>query len=206
MSSIYKLHNGIPQGSVMSGTLFIVAINAITKHLPKKILNSLYVDDFAVYYAARHVRHIQRVLNTAIKAVYQWAKSVGLKFALSKTQGIVFYRNSKWLCKQDIKLKIDKHRIEMKPAVKFLGVYLDSHLNWRHHVSYIKGKAMSALNLIKKMSNIKWGSKRKTLVMLFKATVLAIINYCAPIYASATQTVLKALQPRDYLMLKSNLK
>ena len=192
-SSTFQLVNGIPQGSVLSSTLFLLSINPIVQHLPKKVKNNLYVDDFGIYYAGRHLRHLQRVLNGAIKAVYQWAKTVGLRFALTKTQGILFYRDKRWLKNQNINLKIGDHKIEIKRHVKFLGLYFDSHMNWKKHVAYIKGKAVSAINLIKKLTSTKWGAKRKMLMVLFKVTVLSIINYCSPVYSSASFSVLKAL-------------
>ena len=106
LSKIFQLINGIPQGGVVSSTLFILVINHIVKYLPKKIRKNLYVDDFAMYYAAKHIRHIERVLNGAIQAVYAWADTIGLKFAIVKTQGILFYRDSRWLKNQSINLKI----------------------------------------------------------------------------------------------------
>ena len=195
ISNTFQQTNGTPQGSVLSGTLFILGLNPIVKQLPRKIRRNLYVDDFAIYFAARYVRLIQRVLNGAIKAVYEWSKTIGLRFSISKTQAILFYRDSRWLKNQELELKIGNHRIEVKKAVKFLGLYLDTHLNWKHHIAYIKGKAVSAINLLRKLSSTKWGSKRKPLTLLFKATVMSIINYCSPIYNSATDAVLKSLNP-----------
>ena len=193
LSEKYELSNGLPQGSVLSGTLFIIGINNIVKQLPARIRKNLYVDDFAVYYASRSIRHLQRILSTAANKVNQWTKSNGFKLALSKTQGILFYRNKKWLQGRKIKLKIENHNVEFKNAVKFLGVYLDTHLNFKTHIAYTKSKAISALNLLKKLSNTKWGAKRKPLTNLFKATVMSKINYGAPIYGSATQATLKKL-------------
>ena len=122
------------------------------KQLPKKVRNNLYVDDFAIYYSSRCARHLQRIINKAATNVYHWCKSVGLKLALNKTQGIIFYRSISWLKDHKMKIKIGNHNVEIKKSVKFLGLYFDSHLNWKTHLIYIKGKALSAPNLIKKLS------------------------------------------------------
>merc|ERR1711872_1000879 len=63
LSDKYDIECGIPQGAVLSGTLFAIAINDIVKKLPKYIQKSLYVDDFAVYYASANIRHTVRILN-----------------------------------------------------------------------------------------------------------------------------------------------
>ena len=84
-SDNFKLKEGIPQGSVLSGTLFSIAINDIVNTLPKGVNNSLFVDDFAIYYTSSNLRHIQRILTTAINKIHNWATSVGFKLAIEKT-------------------------------------------------------------------------------------------------------------------------
>ena len=103
LSDNYHLINGIPQGSVLSCTLFLITINDVVKQLPKKVRNNLYVDDFGIYYSSKCIRHLQRILNQAGNKVNQWCKAVGLKLAISKTQGILFYRNIQWLKNNKIK-------------------------------------------------------------------------------------------------------
>ena len=47
---------GTPQGSVLSCTCFLVAINEITDNLPPSSKSTLYVDDFAIYASGRRPR------------------------------------------------------------------------------------------------------------------------------------------------------
>ena len=48
LSNPYPLIEGIPQGSVLSCTLFMIAINEITNSLPADIKTALYVDDLTI--------------------------------------------------------------------------------------------------------------------------------------------------------------
>ena len=194
-SDTFKLENGVPQGSVLSGTLFILSINDIVTQLPHGVKNNLYVDDFTIYYSSNNLRHLQRILNTAIQKIHNWCTSVGFKLATEKTQAIMFYKNVKWKKNQEIDLKIGNTQIEFKETVKFLGLVFDSHLNWKAHISYIKTKCNSALNLIKKLSHTSWGAKRSTIMMIYKALILSRIDYGCQIYGSASQASLKFLDP-----------
>ena len=48
LSSPYLQEEGVPQGSVLSVTLFAIAINSLMSHIPPGIQGSLFVDDFAI--------------------------------------------------------------------------------------------------------------------------------------------------------------
>ena len=194
-SDSYSLEIGIPQGSVLSGTLFTLAINSIASQLPHGIKNNLYMDDFAMYYTVSNLRHAERILNTAIKKIDTWASSVGFQFSVEKTKAIIFYRDIRWKKGEEIELKIRNHVIPISESVKFLGLVFDTHLNWKTHVAYIKGKAKNSLNLLKKLSHTTWGADRSTLMALYKTTVLSILDYGSQIYGSASEATLKTLDP-----------
>ena len=192
-SDNFNLDCGVPQGSVLSGTLFALAINDIVKQLPQGVQNSLYVDDFAIYYSSSSLRHLQRILNKAINNILDWTKSVGFKLSVEKTQAIMFYKNSRWKQNQDIELKLGNVQIQFSETVKFLGLVFDTHLNWKAHVANVKSKCNNALNLMMKLSHTSWGAKRQTLLVLYKALILSKIDYGSPIYGSASQNTLKSL-------------
>lgn len=195
LSDTFKLEEGIPQGSVLSCTLFALAINDITLQLPAGVQNSLYVDDFAIYYTSNSLRHAQRILNTAIGKITAWTDSVGFKFSVEKTNAIVFYKDKRWLKNQTIDLQLYNTSITFKESIKFLGIIFDQHLNWKPHLKHIKAKGISASNILKKLTHTTWGAKRSTMITIYKASVLSILDYCCPIYASASETSLKILDP-----------
>ena len=187
--------NGIPQGSVISCTIFKLAINSIVEGLPRDVRNSLFMDDFCLYISAKKLRQAERILNLVLKKLDRWTKKTGFKFSLDKTKAIIFFRDKRWLKEHVVELKLGAHIIPIVAKQKFLGIMLDKHLNFKAHTEYIKGKCRKALNLVKKLAHTSWGADRKTLKLIYKATTLAIVDYGCHIYGSATQPVLRKLDP-----------
>ena len=52
------------------------------------------------------------------------------------------------------------------------------------------------------MSHTTWGADRETMLKLYKATVLPILEYGSQIYTSASKSILKLLDPVHHLGLR----
>ena len=78
------LQEGVPQGSVLSVTLFAVAINGLMEHIPVGVQGSLFVDDFAVYCSGSNAFEAGRKVQAAIDTASNWASLKGLGFLLGK--------------------------------------------------------------------------------------------------------------------------
>ena len=92
LSDFYDQEMGAPQGSILSGTLFIVKINSITRCIRNGVDKSLFVDDFGVSYRSKHMQAIERQLQLHIDIFDDWADNNGFKFSQSKTVCVHFCR------------------------------------------------------------------------------------------------------------------
>ena len=68
LSKAYLQEEGIPQDSVLSVTLFAIAINSLMEYIPPTVQGSLFVDDHAIYCSASTAleagRKIQATINS----------------------------------------------------------------------------------------------------------------------------------------------
>ena len=116
---------GVPQGSVLSVTLFAIAINDIVKSVPKDVRCSLYVDDFTLFSSGGSLQDVQGRLQSAIDQVQQWAIYHGFKFSSNKTMAMHFHKRRG--CFQPT-LSLGANPLQFVQEVKFLGLTFDPRL------------------------------------------------------------------------------
>ena len=183
---------GVPQGAILSTTLFNVKLNDIAKVLTSNINCSLYVDDFTIYISSKKLSHIGRQLQININNIVKWTRENGFTVSPNKTVAMRFCKCRDKFC-YDPPLTIDRTPIEYVKEHKFLGLIWDSRLNFTSHIKYLRSKCLKALNIIKVLSHSKWGSDSKTLLKLFRSLVRSKLDYGCIVYGSASKTELEKL-------------
>lgn len=91
-SSCHPQTNGIPQGSPLSATLFILAINDILSTIPPPIRSIIYVDDLSLHLPSSHPPRAQRLLQTTINDISSWLTKHGFRISPPKSQLVIFQK------------------------------------------------------------------------------------------------------------------
>ena len=89
-SDYLEQEEGLPQGSVLSVTLFAIAINNIAMQLGPQVSCTSHVDDFTIFISSTNLVHSTRILQMSINKLEQWAKTKGMKYFSEKTMAIKF--------------------------------------------------------------------------------------------------------------------
>ena len=144
---------GVPQGSILSVTLFAVKINSLAKQVPQYIFSSLIVDDLQIAYSDPNIHNIQTELQQSINAIAKWADTNGFGFSTTKTTVMHFSRGVAPVLTPKLHLK--RNTIPVSERVKFLGLHWDPKLNWSRHIDIIRGKCLKDLNLLITVSSEK---------------------------------------------------
>ena len=191
-SDTYSLQNGLPQGSCISPTLFNIMINDLFDTVPPNIEYSLFADDCAIWCTDRDSEHSVPRLQEALTNIEHWSKKNGFIFSPTKSAVVTFSKNNRM--RQAPHLRLSGNIIPRLNSFKFLGIVLDSRLSMVKHIEHIKAKCSKRLNLFRCIASTEYGADRTTLLHLYKALVLPIIEYGAIIYAGASDNTLKKLE------------
>ena len=183
---------GVPQGSVISVTLFALAINDIVQVVPETVKCSLYVDDIALYSSGASLKDVQIRMQDAINRVTQWAIYHGFKFSENKSVAMHFRRRLKGT---NPTLTLGMNPLRFVDEVKFLGLTLDPGLSWVPHIVQLKARTKKALGILRVLSHLSWGADRATLLRLYRALVRSKLDYGCEAYSSAKPAVLQKLDP-----------
>ncbi|MCG8078476.1 MAG: reverse transcriptase-like protein, partial [Candidatus Thiodiazotropha taylori] len=191
LSDLYDQEQGVPQGSILSTTLFNIKINDIVQCLDNKTDCSLYVDDFCICYRSRNMKTIERKLQQNLNRIQDWADKNGFKFSKSKTQCVHFCKLRR--IHDHPSLYLYGSQIPVVEEAKFLGVIFDQKLSFIPHIKYLKSKCSKALNLLKVLANTNWGADRYTLLHLYRSLIRSKLDYGSVVYGSARESYLKSL-------------
>ena len=181
----------MPQGSILSVTLFILKINSIIKCLPAGIRGSLYVDDFLICFRSKTMKSIERQLQRCLNSIETWADENGFQF--SKTKTVCMHFSNVNSVHADPDLQLYGESIPVVAETKFLGLILDKKLTFIPHIKYLKHRCMKALNLLRVVAHKDWGADCATLLKLYRSHVRSKLDYGCVVYGSARQSALDCL-------------
>ena len=202
-SDSFEQEMGVPQGSILSPTLFSVKINSLANTLTTGVKGSLYVDDFLICYRAKHMNNIERQLQLCLNKIEKWAAVNGFKFSTSKTVGMHFCNKRK--LHLDPQLSFYGQPVKIVKETRFLGLIFDSKLSFIPHIKMLKAKCNKALDIIKVVSSTDWGADRSVLLNLYRSLVRSKLDYGSIIYGSARKTYLQMLDPIHHQGLRLSL-
>ena len=199
ISSKYPLHSGVPQGSVMSPTLFTVMINDIFDECPENIQTSLYADDGAMWLITDNLQQGLADLQKAIDEVSKWSHKWGLQVSHKKTTAMIITHKH---TRNPAPLLLHNHPITFTTTSKFLGITFDTRLTWGKHITNIKNRCLKDLQLLRIISYNKLSSDYETLKRIYTALILPKINYASFLYTHASITQLTKLDRLQYAAIR----
>ena len=193
LSDLFRQEVGVPQGSILSPTLFMLKINDITKCLNQGVDSSLYVDDFLISLKGRNMLTTERQLQSCLNKLEKWCNENGFKFSPTKTVCVHFSQRRGLY--PDPSLTLNGGQIPVVDQTKFLGIIFDKKLSFKPHIQSVRAKCLRALNILKVVSRMDWGGDRTVLLKIYRSLIRSKLDYGSIVYGSARRSYLAELEP-----------
>lgn len=185
------LENGVPQGSVLSPTLFLLAINSIQDYILPPVKYKLFADDLLIYHSYPKLTDHSAPIQETLNRLMEWSDNTGFSFSTSKSCSthLCSIRN----CPKITSFQLDNSQIPSSSTFKFLGMTFDEKHNWKPHIDSLKSRTTRDLNILKFLSHTTWGSDFPSLLKVYKSMILPKLKYGDFIYDSACESYKRKL-------------
>ena len=162
-SSTIRVSSGVPQGTVLGPTLFLIFINDLPDCISHSTLR-MFADDCLLY---KTIRSPQDAIDLQqdLFAMQTWEDTWLMRFNISKC--FVMRITQSWKYRILYDYQLHDSILNSVNHCKYLGVTLQSNLRWSKHIEGITAKANSTLGMIRR--NIKKHpnkSKYKYIILL----------------------------------------
>ena len=182
-SQEYLVNAGVPKGSILGPTLFLIYIN----DLPDDDIYDIasYADDNTFYCKCDQASDLWQQLELAselesdLRDTVDWGKKWFVDFNAGKTQLVLFDRSNN---NGSIDEKKDGSVLGEKSSFKMLGMTFSSKLDWSSYIISI------AKTVSKKIGALICSMKflfLKLALYLHKSTIYPCLEYCCHVWAGA---------------------
>ena len=190
-SKEYPLNTGVPQGSILGPTLFLLYISDLPDDVICNI--AIYADDTTLYSKCNQASDLWQQLELAsefesdLRDTVDWGRKWLVDFNAGKTQLDSFDRSKNTGA---IDVKMDGSVLEDKTSFKMLALTFSSKLDWGSYIVSIAKTASEKIGVL--IRSMKFLSPEVALY-LYKSTIPPCMEYCCHVWAGVPSCYLELL-------------
>ena len=113
----------------------------------------LFADDISLTASAKNIDELLFEINKELPNIYDWLFANKLTLNLRKTKYLIFQPRQKVDYNLLFPLSIAGQCLEQESKIKYLGIYIDSHLSWHDHIDYVCDRVSKSINIMTKIKS-----------------------------------------------------
>ena len=187
----HSINAGVPQGSLLGPTLFLVFINDLPDHIVRSFVD-IFADDTTLYGCSSSQmgdEDLATSLSSNLDSIVEWGSNWLVTFNASKTKLVTFHH-----CRSNPVLpSISMGGTPLAEAPdldKLLGLKFIPDLRWN---TYIRSSAKSAGKMVGSFYRSRKYLTPEAMLYLYKSQIRPQMEYCCHIWGGAAQTSLSCL-------------
>ena len=189
-SSLLPVTCGVPQGSVLGPLFFLVYVNDV-QHPIGNCGVQLYADDTVIFQSGVNADIASTKLQESVNNFKKWCDVNALTINASKTKTMVFASRSKVKRCKNVDVRVDGEKLKLVPSFKYLGMTLDSTLNFSSHIAQVIKTVCYKMTLL---ARLKKYLNNETALLIYKSMLLPYFDYADVIFCKANTKDLDKLQ------------
>ncbi|XP_045446602.1 uncharacterized protein LOC123654761 [Melitaea cinxia] len=198
---------GVPQGSVLGPTLFLIFINDLCDLQLQNGKIITFADDTALVFHGDKWKDTLDIAQKGFDVVNAWLRMNALTINVNKTKCIPFFIKTP---APSISLGLTAHvcsdnescscqRISVANSTKYLGVVVDSSLNFNYHLDLLQSRTRKLIFTFKNLRNI---AEKSTIKIVYQSLCQSVLSYCITVWGGACKTNLIKLERAQRALLK----
>ena len=181
-SPLFCINAGVPQGSVLGPTLFLVFINDLPDGILSRI--GIYADDTTLYSSLGKSGIFEKVesageLERDLSDIVEWGNRWLVTFNATKTKLLSFNRHRDPLL---VPVKMSSTELHEETSFRLLGLTFTPTMDWK---PYIQSIAKAASRKVGSLFRAQRFLSPESILYLYKSTIRPCMEYCSHIWGGA---------------------
>ena len=144
-------------------------------------------------YSNKSLKTLESKINTHLVHVNTWLTCNKLSLNINKTNYVIFHPPQKKL-PFHIQILIKNKIVKEEKSIKYLVIFIDSHLSWKTHISHISKKVSRGIWVL---SKLRHSTNTEILKQLYYNLIYPFFTYGLIIWGNAYITT-----PRPLIILQ----
>ena len=192
-SEVCDITCGVPQGSVLGPTLFLLFINDISNFAVEACVLNMYAEDVIIHTSATSKYELECRLRFCIDNNSNWYSMN--KLWINKQKSNVMVIGSKWQLKSlnsdDFTISVASDKLFLARQARYLGLLVRNDLSWDDHILELCRKMYYYFHMFRRLRKILPSA---LLLNIYKAYLQWNVDYGLSIWGCTTEVNLDHVQ------------